>query len=428
MKKITLHPISYVSGNVNLPGSKSISNRILLLSALSNTKTVLKNLLNSEDVNYMLNALKILGISCDLSDYNKLCVVHGSWNDIKYQKKQNSIIFLGNSGTSMRLLTAVLAVAKNINITLTGNLRMQHRPIDTLVNGLQQCGAKIKYLNNIGYPPIKIYGGFKGGYIIINESVSSQFISAILLAAPLAERDTIIEINCKVVSTTYIQMTIEMMRHFMIKIDNKKYNKFYIKGNQEYISPKTYFIEGDATAASYFLAAAAIKGKSVIVNGVGKNSIQGDLKFAKILNKLGAIINIGEQYIKCEKYDLSAIDIDMGDFPDSAMTLAMLALFAHGEMIIRNIYNWRVKETDRLHAMSTELIKIGALVKEGYDYIRIISPKSFRYACINTYDDHRIAMCFSLVALSNVSVTILNPNCVRKTFPCYFHEFKKISY
>ncbi|QCI23313.1 3-phosphoshikimate 1-carboxyvinyltransferase [Buchnera aphidicola] len=422
---LTLNPISFINGTVHLPGSKSISNRVLLLSAISKGTTYLHNLLFSDDTKYMLNTLRIFGINIVLSNNNTVCRIKGQAKPLYIEKKTS--LFLGNAGTAMRPLSAILSLSNN-DILLTGDDRMKERPIKHLVNALRQGGANIKYSETNNYPPIHIQGGFSGGNITINGSISSQFLTALLIASPLAIIDSKITIKGNLVSKPYIDMTLKLISQFGINIINDSYNCFYIKGRQQYQSPGDYFIEGDASSASYFLAAAAIKGGSVCVTGIGENSIQGDVKFSSILKKMGAFITVGNNFICCKKGTLYGIDLDMNDIPDAAMTVAMVALFSIGETIIRNIYNWRVKETDRLSAMSAELRKIGAIVNEGNDFIHIIPPKKFFYANINTYNDHRIAMCFSLIALSNVKVTLLNPNCVNKTFPHYFKELHCISF
>ncbi|WMY96960.1 MAG: 3-phosphoshikimate 1-carboxyvinyltransferase [Arsenophonus sp.] len=426
MKSLTIQPISYVNGIIKLPGSKSISNRVLLLSALAKGKTVLYNLLESTDIFYMLKALKILGIEYQLFNNRKKCIIKGIGNFFDYQN--NLEIFLGNSGTTIRFLTAVLSLSSN-SIVLTGDSRMKQRPILHLIEALQKGGAKIEYLKKDGYLPIKIKGGFLGGKnITLDCHISSQFLTAILIAAPLASHHSIIQIKGNLVSKPYIDITLKLMRIFGVEVENECYYKFYIKSQQKYISPGKYIIEGDASTASYFLAAAAIKGGIVRVTGVGKNSLQGDIKFAFLLKKMGAHVFLGKNFIECKRNTLIGIDMDLNEIPDAAMTIAILGIFAHGETVIRNIYNWRVKESDRLSAMAFELRKIGVEVKEGYNYIRILATKKLNYAKIMTYNDHRIAMCFSLIALSNTAVTLLNPNCVNKTFPNYFQQLEMLSY
>ncbi|MFD1806098.1 3-phosphoshikimate 1-carboxyvinyltransferase [Pasteurella oralis] len=429
---ITLNPISLIEGEVNLPGSKSLSNRALLLAALAHGKTTLTNLLDSDDVRHMLNALKQLGVSYQLSEDKSVCEVEGLGGALQWQN--GLALFLGNAGTAMRPLAAALCLShpetegKN-EIVLTGEPRMKERPIQHLVDALRQAGADIQYLEQEGYPPIAIRNtGLKGGIIKIDGSVSSQFLTALLMASPLATADTEIEIIGELVSKPYIDMTLNMMQTFGVNVENQHYQRFFVKGNQQYRSPTTFLVEGDASSASYFLAAAAIKGK-VKVTGVGQNSIQGDRLFADVLAKMGAKITWGEDFIQVEKGELKGIDMDMNHIPDAAMTIATTALFAEGETVIRNIHNWRVKETDRLTAMATELRKIGAEVEEGEDFIRIqpLELTKFQHAQIETYNDHRMAMCFALVALSNTAVTILDPSCTAKTFPTFFVEFLKLA-
>ncbi|WP_372339498.1 3-phosphoshikimate 1-carboxyvinyltransferase [Gilliamella apis] len=424
MLSLTLQPIKKFSGTINLPGSKSVSNRALLLSALSQGKTRLTNLLDSDDVRYMLDALKALNIKYHLSDDRTICDIEGVGG--KLHSAHPLELFLGNAGTAMRPLAAALCLADN-NIVLTGEPRMKERPIGHLVDALRQGGAKIDYLENEGYPPLHIHGGFTGGKIAVNGSVSSQFLTALLMTAPLASNDTEITIIGDLVSKPYIDITIKMMAMFGVSVINNQYQTFVIKANQTYQSPGSYLVEGDASSASYFLAAAAIKGGTVRVTGVGKKSLQGDTQFAHVLEKMGAKITWADDYIECTHGELNGVDMDMNHIPDAAMTIATTALFADGTTTIRNIYNWRVKETDRLSAMANELRKVGATVEEGEDYITITPPAKLNHAEIKTYNDHRMAMCFSLVALSDTPVTILDPKCTMKTFPDYFEQFKRLS-
>ncbi|CAL4322949.1 3-phosphoshikimate 1-carboxyvinyltransferase [Buchnera aphidicola (Protaphis terricola)] len=422
-KILKLNPVSYVNGTIFLPGSKSISNRVLLLASISCGTTYINNLLDSEDTQYMLHALKKIGIYYSLSNNNKVCCIKGN---IQSFKVKNPIsLFLGNAGTAIRPLLSIFSLYKN-EVILTGNNRMNERPIKDLVDALRQGGAIIQYKNNSGYPPICTKGGFKGGVIILNGSISSQFLTSLLIISPLSSKDTTILIKGNLVSKPYIDITLNLMKNFGIEITHDSYSIFYIKSNQKYKTPGKYSIEGDASSASYFLAAPAIKGESVKVIGIDKKSIQGDVKFANILEKMGVIIQWGDDFIISRKGELNAIDLDMNDIPDAAMTIAVLALFAKGTTTIRNIYNWRVKETDRLSAMSNELKKVGANIKTGTDFISITPPKFIKFAQINTYNDHRIAMCFSLLCLSSVGVEISNPNCVVKTYPEYFKDFLHI--
>ncbi|EAZ4787854.1 3-phosphoshikimate 1-carboxyvinyltransferase [Salmonella enterica] len=424
MESLTLQPIARVDGAINLPGSKSVSNRALLLAALACGKTVLTNLLDSDDVRHMLNALSALGINYTLSADRTRCDIMGNGGALCAPGALE--LFLGNAGTAMRPLAAALCLGQN-EIVLTGEPRMKERPIGHLVDSLRQGGANIDYLEQENYPPLRLRGGFTGGDIEVDGSVSSQFLTALLMTAPLAPKDTIIRVKGELVSKPYIDITLNLMKTFGVEIANHHYQQFVVKGGQQYHSPGRYLVEGDASSASYFLAAGAIKGGTVKVTGIGRKSMQGDIRFADVLEKMGATITWGDDFIACTRGELHAIDMDMNHIPDAAMTIATTALFAKGTTTLRNIYNWRVKETDRLFAMATELRKVGAEVEEGHDYIRITPPAKLHHADIGTYNDHRMAMCFSLVALSDTPVTILDPKCTAKTFPDYFEQLARMS-
>ncbi|MRT03681.1 3-phosphoshikimate 1-carboxyvinyltransferase [Ewingella americana] len=424
MESLTLQPVALVNGTINLPGSKSVSNRALLLAAFAQGTTRLNNLLDSDDVRHMLNALTKLGVTHRLSADRTHCDIDGLAG--AFQPSEALELFLGNAGTAMRPLAAALCLGAH-DVVLTGEPRMKERPIGHLVDALRQGGADVEYLEQEDYPPVRLRGGFKGGEVTVDGSVSSQFLTALLMTAPLAEADTTIRIKGDLVSKPYIDITLNLMKTFGVTVDNQNYQQFRIKGQQTYVSPGNYLVEGDASSASYFLAAAAIKGGTVRVTGIGKNSMQGDIRFADVLEKMGAKITWAEDYIECTRGSLTGIDMDMNHIPDAAMTIATTALFAQGPTTLRNIYNWRVKETDRLAAMATELRKVGATVEEGEDYIRVEPPQSLTFAEIGTYNDHRMAMCFSLVALSDTPVTILDPKCTAKTFPDYFDRLAGIS-
>ncbi|AHW19409.1 3-phosphoshikimate 1-carboxyvinyltransferase [Salmonella enterica subsp. enterica serovar Rubislaw] len=424
MESLTLQPIARVDGAINLPGSKSVSNRALLLAALACGKTVLTNLLDSDDVRHMLNALSALGINYTLSADRTRCDITGNGGPLRASGALE--LFLGNAGTAMRPLAAALCLGQN-EIVLTGEPRMKERPIGHLVDSLRQGGANIDYLEQENYPPLRLRGGFTGGDIEVDGSVSSQFLTALLMTAPLAPEDTTIRVKGELVSKPYIDITLNLMKTFGVEITNHHYQQFVVKGGQQYHSPGRYLVEGDASSASYFLAAGAIKGGTVKVTGIGRKSMQGDIRFADVLEKMGATITWGDDFIACTRGELHAIDMDMNHIPDAAMTIATTALFAKGTTTLRNIYNWRVKETDRLFAMATELRKVGAEVEEGHDYIRITPPAKLQHADIGTYNDHRMAMCFSLVALSDTPVTILDPKCTAKTFPDYFEQLARMS-
>lgn len=424
MEQLTLQPISRVDGEVNVPGSKSLSNRALLLAALAKGTTRLTNLLDSDDIRHMLVALEQLGVEYSLSNCKTQCEVTGVGG--KFSVADQLSLFLGNAGTAMRPLCAVLA-ASDVNVLLTGEPRMEERPIGDLVEALNETGANITYLKNPGFPPLHIVGkALQGGEVFVDGSVSSQFLTALLMAAPLFTTDTIIKIKGELVSKPYIDITLDTMQKFGVNVTNNDYSSFEVKGNQVYQAPGTFLVEGDASSASYFLAAAAIKGGRVKVTGIGSKSIQGDIRFADVLEAMGAGVEWFDDAIVVTGAPLVGVDMDMNHIPDAAMTIATTALFAEGPTSIRNIYNWRVKETDRLHAMATELRKVGATVEEGHDYITVWPAEKLTHAAIDTYNDHRVAMCFSLVALSDTSVTINDPGCTAKTFPDYFNRFSSI--
>ena len=424
MEQLTLDPIAKVSGEVNVPGSKSLSNRALLLAALAEGETELTNLLDSEDIEHMLNALTKLGVSYRLSEDKTQCVVQG--NGGAFNVAEPLELFLGNAGTAMRPLCAALA-ASNVDTVLTGEPRMEERPIGDLVDALREADADITYLKSEGFPPLQIKGKtLNGGEMTVDGSVSSQFLTALLMAAPLFNGDVVIRIKGELVSKPYIDITLDTMAKFGVSVQNDSYQTFTISGSAKYVAPGKFMVEGDASSASYFLAAGAIKGGTVRVTGIGKNSIQGDIRFADVLEAMGAKVTWHDEYVEVTGAPLKGINMDMNHIPDAAMTIATTALFADGPTTMTNIYNWRVKETDRLNAMATELQKLGAKVEEGHDYITVWPTEHLKHAEIDTYNDHRIAMCFSLVALSDTPVTINDPGCTRKTFPDYFTRFKTL--
>ena len=424
MEQLTLPAASHAEGQIALPGSKSISNRTLLLAALASGTTEILDLLASDDTARMLEALKTLGVKLENFAENAWCVkgCNGHF-PIK-----NAELFLGNAGTAFRPLTAALAFSEGC-YKLSGVPRMHERPIEDLVNALCQVGAKIEYLGNKGFPPLKISPANLNlsHPIKIRGDVSSQFLTALLMALPLTQQQATIEVVGELISKPYIEITLNLMAKFGVAVQRDGWQRFTIAANSQYLSPAEIFVEGDASSASYFLAAGAIAG-NVRVNGLGSDSIQGDVRFAEALAMMGSPISYGGNHICASKAKtLKAIDLDCNHIPDAAMTLAILALFAQGTTVLRNIASWRVKETDRIAAMATELRKVGAAVEEGADYIKITPPAQLTpNAVIDTYDDHRMAMCFSLVSLGGVPITINDPKCVNKTFPDYFAQFAKI--
>lgn len=424
MEQLTLPAASIAEGQITLPGSKSISNRTLLLSALATGSTEIRDLLASDDTARMLEALEKLGVSYENFAENAWRVSGCNGN---FPNKQTDL-FLGNAGTAFRPLTAALAFS-NGNYVLSGVPRMHERPIGDLVNALVQADANIECLENAGFPPLKISPATLdlSQPLQIRGDVSSQFLTALLMALPLTKQQATIEVVGELISKPYIEITLNLMAKFGVNVVREGWQRFTIAANSQYTSPQEIFVEGDASSASYFLAAGAIAG-NVRVDGIGQQSIQGDVRFAEALTQMGVEINYGENYIAATKpAKLKAIDLDCNHIPDAAMTLAILALFAEGTTVLRNIASWRVKETDRIAAMATELRKVGAIVEEGADYIKVTPPAQLTpNAVIDTYDDHRMAMCFSLVSLGNVPITINDPKCVNKTFPDYFKSFAEI--
>jgi 3-phosphoshikimate 1-carboxyvinyltransferase len=340
-------------------------------------------------------------------------------------------LFLGNAGTAFRSLTAACALSGG-EYVLKGVARMHERPIGDLVDALRRLGARIDYLGQEGFPPLKIHAAeLSGDTTEVRGNVSSQFLTGLLMALPLRQRNTTIEVAGELISKPYIGITLAMLRRFGVEIVRDGWQRFGVPAAARYQSPGEIWVEGDASSASYFLAAGAIGGGPVRVQGVGRDSVQGDVRFADALAKMGAQIDMGPNWIEaCAPREgrLKAIDLDCNAIPDAAMTLAVAALFADGVTTLRNIASWRVKETDRIAAMATELRKVGATVEEGADYIRIAPPeKLIPDAVIDTYDDHRMAMCLSLVTLGGVPVRINDPACVNKTFPEYFRIFAGIA-
>ena len=437
LSDIKIGPFQHAQGSIVLPGSKSISNRALLLAALSSGTTTLKNLLDADDTQVMRNALRQLGLTVT-DQPNQVCVIEGCGGQFPIREAD---LFLGNAGTAMRPLTAALAMQGG-NYRLSGVARMHERPIRDLVDGLRQVGAKIEYELQEGYPPIKILAADIEIHDVVKVrgDVSSQFLTALLMALPLvATKPVRIEVLGELISRPYIDITLKLMARFGVNVACPDQQSFLIPAKTSdsvYKSPGQLSVEGDASSASYFLALGAIGGGPIRVLGVGKDSIQGDVAFADALASMGGKISAGEDWIevtgvKNANGKLNGITLDCTEIPDAAMTLAVAALFAEGSTRLNNIASWRVKETDRIAAMAKELEKIGAIVEEGADYIVVQAPVSQEdwkspNEGIDTYDDHRMAMCFSLAAFGPNSLKINDPNCVAKTFPTYFAEFAKV--
>jgi 3-phosphoshikimate 1-carboxyvinyltransferase len=426
---LDIPPLTRAGGTIRLPGSKSISNRVLLLAALSHGQTTVHDLLASDDTAVMLAALQQLG--CSVSQQGDTAVIGGLGGKLAHRK---ATLFMGNAGTAMRPLTAALALLGG-EFELSGVPRMHERPIGDLVDALRQLGCVIDYLGNEGFPPLRLRPGQLklDQPIQVRGDVSSQFLTALLMALPLvAHRDIIIEVVGELISRPYIEITLNLLKRFGIQVAREGWQRFTIPAGSQYQSPGEIHIEGDASSASYFIALGAIaesaEGQNGIkILGVGADSIQGDIRFVEAARMMGAQIDStpNSLHISRGTWPLKAIELDCNHIPDAAMTLAVMALYADGTTVLRNIASWRVKETDRIAAMACELQKLGATVEEGADYLKITPPcqvGDWKPAAIHTYDDHRIAMCFSLAAFNPAAlpVRILDPKCVAKTFPDYF--------
>jgi 3-phosphoshikimate 1-carboxyvinyltransferase len=428
---IDLPPLDRAAGSVRLPGSKSISNRMLLLAALAEGTTEIRDLLDSDDTQVMLAALQKLGVGLAAAGPNAWRV---SGCAGKFPVREADL-FMGNAGTAIRPLTAALAISGG-HYRLSGVPRMHERPIGDLVDGLRQVGADVRYQGQDGYPPLAIFPTDirLDAPVRVRGDVSSQFLTALLMALPLTGHAASIEVTTELISKPYIEITLNLMARFGVRVEREGWQRFVIPGNQGYRSPGVVHVEGDASAASYFLAAGVLGGGPVRVEGVGRQSIQGDVRFADALEQLGAQIEWGDNHIVASAPvgkligQLRAFDLDLNHIPDAAMTLAIAALFTDGPCVLRNIASWRVKETDRIAAMATELRKLGATVEEGADFLRILPPARLTAgAAIDTYDDHRMAMCFTLASLGGVPVRINDPACVNKTFPEFFMSFESVT-
>ena len=430
---LDIPPLGSAGGRVLLPGSKSISNRLLLLSALCSGTTTLHDLLDSDDTLVMLNALRQLG--CGVRSEGTSVTIEGLGGVLK---NRQAALFMGNAGTAMRPLTAALAVLGG-DFELRGIPRMHERPIGDLVDALRQLGCRIDYLEQDGFPPLRIGQPalVLDRPIQVRGDVSSQFLTALLMALPLvAKHDIAIEVQGELISRPYIEITLNLLARFGVQVKRQDWQRFVIPGQCQLRSPGIMYVEADASSASYFIALGAIapsSGQAIRIDGVGAASIQGDIRFIDAARSMGASIESGPNWLQVTRepsrglQPLQAIDLDCNHIPDAAMTLAVMALYANGTTTLRNIASWRVKETDRIAAMATELRKFGAAVVEGPDFIQITppaSPADWRAASVHTYDDHRMAMCFSLAAFNRAAlpVRIMDPKCVGKTYPDYFES------
>ena len=434
---LDLPALDAAAGEVLLPGSKSISNRVLLLSALSLGTTTVHDLLASDDTRVMLDGLRQIG--CEVEESGSTVRITGLGGRTPVSPCS---LFMGNAGTAMRPLTAALALLGG-EFELSGVPRMHERPIGDLVDALRQLGCHIDYLGNPGYPPLRIAHGNGVPALALNQpiqvrgDVSSQFLTALLMALPLVATQTAVHIEVvgELISKPYIAITLQLLARFGIQVHHDNWQRFTIPAGSQYQSPGSIYVEADASSASYFIALGAIASSaeasnSIKIQGVGLDSIQGDIRFVEAAQAMGAKVTGGPNWLEVQRgaWPLKAIDLDCNHIPDAAMTLAVMALYATGTTTLRNIASWRVKETDRIAAMANELRKLGATVQEGADYIQITPPAStehWKAASIHTYDDHRVAMCFSLATFNpaQLPVRIEDPKCVAKTFPDYFEAF-----
>jgi len=405
--------------SVTVPGSKSYTHRTFIAAALSNGQCRIENYLDSDDTNYTLSALKQFGA---YSEKTSGCVtIKGRIGEIDASEKP---IYLGNSGTSMRLLTAYAAIG-NGRYVLTGSERMHERPIHHLLDGLNQLGVKALSLNDNKCPPVEVFGSkFDGGTVHLNCSISSQFLSGLLLIAPYTKNGMEIYVSHGPVSKPYIDMTIDIMSQFGVDVKRSGYDYFKIDGSQIYQSGQ-YAVEPDCSQASYFWAAAAITGHSIKVNGISKESSQGDVRFVDVLSAMGCRVIHESDGITVTGEKLSGIEVDMADMPDLVPTLGVIAAFAKGVTVIKNVAHLKVKESDRLSAVINELTKMGISAKSEKDDL-IITGGNPHGAVIETYDDHRIAMCFAVAGLRVPGIEIKNEQCVEKSFPTYWEVFDKL--
>jgi len=427
MEFLDLPPLLSAQGTVRLPGSKSISNRVLLLAALAEGETEVRDLLESDDTARMLDALGTLGVGVEALGANAFRV-RGVGGVFPVKEAE---LFLGNAGTAFRSLTATLALAGG-HYQLSGVARMHERPIGDLVDALRDVGADIGYLGNAGFPPLEIRPATirPGGVVKVRGDVSSQFLTGLLMALPLTGVETVVEVTGELISKPYIEITLATMARFCVQVKRDGWQRFTVPAGSSYRSPGVVYVEGDASSASYFLALGALGGGPLRVEGVGRDSIQGDVRFAEALLQMGARIEMGPNWIEASAPlagKLRGIALDCNHIPDAAMTLATVAPFADGPTTLTNIASWRVKETDRIVAMATELRKLGVTVEEGADFIRVTPVPALRPAAIDTYDDHRVAMCFSLASFGT-PLRINEPNCVAKTFPDYFERFAAVTH
>lgn len=414
---IEIKPLKAAHGTVEAPSSKSYTNRAYLLAALADGTVRLERPLFSDDTRYMRSALAQFGIAC--REEKEAVIVEGTGGLLRAPKDE---IFVGNAGTTMRFLTTFATLAPG-QTRLTGDERMRERPIEDLLQALRQMGIRAESVHHNQCPPLVIEGGSpQGGTLCLPGDKSSQYLTSILICAPYFQNDTIIEIEGELTSKPYVDITLDIMKTFGVNVDNESYQRFRIAAGQRYRA-QTYRVEGDASSASYFFAAAAVTGGTVTVTHVNPNSVQGDIQFPRVLEQMGCDVEIGNEKITVTGKPLRGITINMNSMPDVVQTLAVVALFAEGKTTVTGIGNLRIKETDRIQALETELTRLSAKVEAGDDFISI-EPGELKPAAIETYNDHRMAMSFAVAGLGIPGIRIKNPKCVDKSFPDFFERFQ----
>lgn len=418
---IEIKPITgEIDAIIKVPGSKSYTNRALITAALADGESTITNALFSDDTKYMASGLNVLGIPIEEQNPDRF-FIYGKGGIIPVKQAN---LFVGNAGTAMRFLTAMLTLGSGV-YEIDGVSRMRQRPIQDLLDGLKQLGADVVSKYNNGCPPVIIRGkGLSGGLAVVKGDLSSQYFSALLMTAPYAKRDVFIEVKGNLVSKRYVDMTIALMHQFGVNVEHNNYKTFVVKAGQRYRATQ-YVVEGDASAASYFFAAAAITGGKVRVVGIGSDSLQGDIHFVDVLKRMGCNVSMGTNWIEVQGNKLHGVDVDMGDMSDVVQTLAAVAVFAVGKTRVRNVKNMRIKETDRIAAVVNELRRMGIVAVEYEDGFEI-EPSEPLPSAIETYDDHRMAMSFALIGLRASGIVIKNPECVSKTFPNYFQRLEEL--
>ncbi|MEE2987572.1 MAG: 3-phosphoshikimate 1-carboxyvinyltransferase [Nitrospinota bacterium] len=416
---IEIRPTTNISATVGCPPSKSYTNRALLIAALADGECRIEFPLFSDDTRYMKEALIQFGIP--VRQEENAFVIAGKAGVLSVSERE---LFVGNAGTTMRFLTTFSALAPGLTY-LTGDDRMQERPISDLLDCLNLMGIRAESVRKNSCPPLEIHGGqVQGGSLNLAGDKSSQYLTSVLLSAPYFRNDTTIKIQGELTSKSYADITLDIMKSFGVHVENEGYRKFVVPSGKKY-QARNYRVEGDWSSASYFLAAAAVAGGTIDITALNPDSVQGDAGFLNVLKQMGCSVEKTGEKIHLRANPLKGISINMNSMPDAVQTLAVVALFADGPTRIDGIGNLRIKETDRIRALATELFRLGAEVESGDDFL-IVKPGTYAPAEIETYHDHRMAMSFAVAGLKIPGVKIKNPGCVAKSFPDFFERFNKI--